>query len=69
MDFDTFLIKLKEASLSKEEFVELTGTNMNTLKGWATERQGRKVQHWVESWLNLYMDSKKKDIVIEALRK
>ncbi len=69
MDFDTFLIKLKEASLSKEEFVELTGTNMNTLKGWATERQGRKVQHWVESWLSLYMDNKKKDIVIEALRK
>ncbi len=68
MDFDTFLIKLKEASLSKEEFVELTGTNMNTLKGWATERQGRKVQHWVESWLNLYTDNKKKEIVIEALR-
>ena len=42
---------------------------MNTLKGWATERQGRKVQHWVESWLNLYIDNKKKDIVIEALRK
>lgn len=69
MDFDTFLIKLKEASLTKEEFVELTGTNMNTLKGWATERNGRKVQHWVESWLSLYMDNKKKDIVIEALRK
>ena len=69
MDFDTFLIKLKEASLTKEEFVELTGTNMNTLKGWATERNGRKVQHWVESWLHLYMDNKKKDIVIEALRK
>lgn len=68
MDFDTFLIKLKEASLTKEEFVELTGTNMNTLKGWATERQGRKVQHWVESWLNLYMDNKKKDIVIEHLK-
>ena len=42
---------------------------MNTLKGWATERHGRKVQHWVESWLHLYMDNKKKDIVIEALRK
>jgi len=69
MDFDTFLIKLKEASLTKEEFVELTKTNMNTLKGWATERQGRKVQHWVESWLNLYIDNKKKDIIIEALRK
>lgn len=69
MDFDTFLIKLKEASLSKEEFVELTGTNMNTLKGWATGRQGRKVQHWVESWLELYINNKNKDIIIEALRK
>ncbi|KIM08090.1 MAG: hypothetical protein KU29_05405 [Sulfurovum sp. FS06-10] len=68
MDFDTFLIKLKEASLSKEEFIELTGTNMNTLKGWATERQGRKVQHWVESWLNLYIKNKEKDIVIKTLR-
>ena len=46
MDFDTFLVKLKEASLSKEEFVELTGTNMKTLKGWATERNGRKVQQF-----------------------
>jgi len=69
MDFDTFLIKLKEASLSKEEFVELTETNMNTLKGWATGRQGRKVQHWVESWLELYINNKNKDIIIEALRK
>jgi sulfatase maturation enzyme AslB (radical SAM superfamily) len=68
MDFDTFLVKLKEASLSKEEFIELTGTNMNTLKGWATERQGRKVQHWVESWLNLYIKNKEKDIVIKMLR-
>ena len=30
MDFDTFLIKLKEASLCKEEFVELTGVNIIT---------------------------------------
>lgn len=69
MDFDAFIIKLKDASLSKEEFIELTGTNINTLKGWATERQGRKVQHWVESWLDLYINNKKKDIVIETLRR
>ncbi len=69
MDFDAFIIKLKDAGLSKEEFIELTGTNINTLKGWATERQGRKVQHWVESWLDLYINNKKKDIVIETLRR
>lgn len=69
MDFDTFLIKLKEANLSKNEFANSTGTNINTLKGWATERQGRKTPIWVDSWLNLYIENKKKNIVIEALRR
>ncbi len=69
MNYDLFLEKLKEAGLSKDEFLELTNTNPNTLKGWATERQGRRVQHWVESWLELYINNKEKDIIIKALRK
>lgn len=68
MDYDKFLEKLKEAGLNKDEFVELTKTNPNTLKGWATERQGRRVQHWVESWLELYIDNKEKDIAIKVLK-
>lgn len=69
MDYDKFLEKLKEASLSKEEFTDLTGIGSNLDKGWGTQRQGRKTQPWVESWLELYIKNKNKDIVIEALRK
>lgn len=68
MEFDIFLEKLKEAGLSKEEFTKKTGLNLNTLRGWATERQGRKTQVWVDSWLELYIDNKKKDIIIEHLK-
>jgi hypothetical protein len=69
MDFDTFLEKLKEAGLSREDFTQMTGLTSNTLKGWATERQGRKTQPWVDSWLDLYINNKEKDIVIKALKK
>ncbi|WP_419771330.1 MAG: XRE family transcriptional regulator [Candidatus Marinarcus sp.] len=69
MNFDLFLEKLKEASLSKEEFIKYTKVNPNTLKGWATERQGRKVPHWIVSWLELYINNKEKDIVIKALKR
>ena len=68
MDFDVFLEKLKEAGLSKEDFINKAGLNSNTLRGWATERQGRKTQPWVESWLELYISNKEKDIVIKALK-
>ena len=69
MDYDKFLEKLKEASISKEEFTELTGISSNLVKGWGTHRQGRKTQPWVKSWLELYINNKEKDIVIKALRK
>jgi hypothetical protein len=69
MDFDDFLKKLKEANLTKEEFTELTGIGDNLLKGWGTQRQGRRTQPWVESWLNLYINNKEKDIAIKILKK
>lgn len=68
MDFDDFLDKLKEANLTKEEFTDLTGIGDNLLKGWGTQRQGRKTQPWVESWLNLYIKNKEKDIAIKVLK-
>ncbi len=69
MDYDKFLEKLKEASISKEEFTELTNISSNLVKGWVTRRQGRKTQPWVKSWLELYINNKEKDIVIKALKK
>ena len=68
MEFDKFLEKLKEAGLSKEDFTGITGLTNNTLIGWATERQGRKTQPWVKSWLELYINNREKDIVIKTLR-
>ena len=68
MNFDDFLKLLKEANLSKEEFTKLTGISSNLLKGWGTQRQGRKTQPWVESWLNLYINNKHQNIVIKTLK-
>jgi len=68
MDYDKFLKKLKEANISKEEFTELTGIGSNLVKGWGTKRQGRKTQPWVDSWLELYIKNKEKDIVINHLK-
>ena len=69
MEYKIFLKLLKEANLSKDKFMELSKTKFGTFKGWGTERQSKKTPEWTESWLNLYIENKKKDIVIEALRK
>lgn len=69
MDYDEFLLKLKEAGIDRDEFVELTKTNKLTMNGWATTRQGRKTPEWVDSWLNLYLSNRDKDIVIRELKK
>ena len=69
MNYDEFLLKLKEAGIDRDEFAELTKTNKLTMKGWATTRQGRKTPEWVDSWVELYISNRKKDIVITELRK
>ncbi|MGP1485492.1 MAG: hypothetical protein ACTTJC_05335 [Campylobacter sp.] len=40
MNYDEFLLKLKEAGIDRDEFAELTKTNKLTMNGWATTRQG-----------------------------
>lgn len=37
--------------------------------GWATTRQGRKTPGWVDSWMELYISNKEKNIIIRELRK
>jgi len=68
MNYDDFIKLLKEANLEKEAFMSLTGTKLGTFNGWGTTRLGRKTPLWVESWIRLYIDNKKKDIVIQALK-
>ena len=69
MNYDEFLLKLKEAGIDRDEFAELTKTNKLTMNGWATTRQGRKTPECVDSWVELYISNRKKDIVITELRK
>lgn len=68
MNYDLFLEKLKEANLSKKDFIEKTGITDNLLKGWATQRQGRKTQPWVKSWLELYIKNKRNDEIILLIK-
>ena len=42
MNYNDFLKLLKEANLSKDEFMERSKTKFGTFKGWGTERQGKK---------------------------
>ena len=69
MNYDSFLLKLKEAGIDKDEFAKLSKTNKMTMNGWATARHGRKAPNWVESWMELYILNRQKDIVIKELRK
>jgi hypothetical protein len=39
------------------------------MNGWATTRQGRKTPEWVDSWINLYLSNRDKDIIIRELRR
>lgn len=50
----------------QKDFYGINKKNINSLK-WTIERQGRKMQDWIESLLYL-INNKKKDIVIKALR-
>jgi transcriptional regulator with XRE-family HTH domain len=68
MLYDDFMEQLKQAGLSKEDFAKLTNLTRNTLIGWATSRQGRKTQPWVNSWIDLYIKNRDKDIIIKALK-
>ena len=43
-------------------------TNKLTMNGWATTRQGRKTPEWVDSWINLYLSNRDKDIIIRELK-
>lgn len=68
MDFDEFLKLLKDASLSKDEFMELSETPKGTFNGWGTTRLGRKTPHWVKSWVQLYIKNKKLENAVEVLK-
>jgi DNA-binding transcriptional regulator YiaG len=46
---------LENAELSKEDFSKKVGLQYRSVNNWGTGAQ--KVPHWVDSWLELYVEN------------
>ena len=55
MERQEFNELLDEAELSKEEFANKVGLQYRSVNNWGTGPQ--KVPHWVDSWLELYIEN------------
>lgn len=55
MEYIEFKRILKENKLTIKKFSELSGISYRTCNTWSMPN--RKVSDWVESWLNLYVES------------
>jgi len=68
MNNQAFEDLLKLAGLSKKEFAKHVEMNSNSVTNW---NKSNKVPQWVESWLNLYIESKEckelKAVIEEAV--
>lgn len=57
--------KLRTAGLSKKSFAELVGLKYQTVINWGSSKN---IPHWVESWLELYIEAQKSMSVKQAIR-
>jgi hypothetical protein len=75
MKRDEFLQLLKENSISKQEFCNLTGLTLGTINKWGLVLDGKErvVPSWVKSWFELYEKNRSmeelKNIIIETADK
>lgn len=56
MDRVTFNTLLEEADLSKEQFAKKVGLKYTSVNNWGSSQN---VPHWVESWMELYIENDK----------
>ena len=56
MEYEHFKQTLKDNKLSLKAFSKLAGVKYDTCSKWG--KDNRPVSDWVESWLNLYIESK-----------
>ena len=47
--------RLKTADLSKKELAAIVGLSVGSVNNWGG---AQNVPHWVETWLNLYIENK-----------
>lgn len=66
MTVKEFNEKLKIAGLKKKDFAEKTSLPYGSITNWGQE--ARPVPKWVESWLDLYIESKTVKKIISQLK-
>lgn len=65
MDRMTFNTLLVEAEISKEEFAKKVNLKYNSVNNWGSSQN---VPHWVESWLELYIENAKCKKLKQAIK-
>ena len=56
---------LKKANLTKKELANITNLAHSTVNNWGS---GQNVPHWVQSWLENYIEKKKHEKLKEAIK-
>ncbi|MBE0491318.1 MAG: XRE family transcriptional regulator [Sulfurospirillum sp.] len=69
MKYTLFKKKLLLASLTPEDFSNISNIPISTINGWGTTRQNKKTPAWVESFLDIYIENKNNKIIIEDLKR
>ena len=65
MDRMTFNALLAEAEISKEEFANKVNLKYTSVNNWGSSQN---VPHWVESWLELYIENDKCKKLKQAIK-
>ena len=65
MDRITFNALLAETGISKEEFAKKVNLKYTSVNNWGSSQN---VPHWVESWLELYIENDKCKKLKQAIK-
>jgi len=57
---------LQEAQITKEALAEKVGLQYRSVNNWGTGSQ--KIPHWVETWLELYIENQQCKKLKEAIK-
>lgn len=61
----TFNTLLEEAELTKEGFSKIVELKYTSVNNWGSSQN---VPHWVESWMNLYVENQKYKKLKKAIK-
>lgn len=65
MSNEELKVKLSRAGLNKKQFATLVGLKYQTVINWGSSKN---IPHWVDSWLDLYVEAQKSLSVKKAIK-